>query len=67
MHLSISNTFGYLKGGYAIGSKKMAQETIIETQINDPSENLHNALIHCKNCKHIVPKTIICLYCGAKI
>jgi hypothetical protein len=28
---------------------------------------IHEALLLCSKCEQIVPKTIVCLYCGAKI
>jgi hypothetical protein len=28
---------------------------------------IHEALLKCSKCEHIVPRTIVCLYCGAKI
>ena len=46
----------------------MAQEYIIlHESVPEAEEKLDDALIKCKNCDHIVPKTMLCLYCGAPI
>ena len=37
------------------------QETVVE------KEEIDEALTRCKNCNHIVPKTMLCLYCGSPI
>jgi len=43
----------------------MAQETVLESQ---PDQNtVHKALYLCKACAHVVPRTVVCLYCGDKI
>ena len=43
----------------------MAQEYVV---IHEPApEKLHEALMVCKNCSKIVPRTMLCLYCGDPI
>ncbi len=41
----------------------MAQEALLETI--DVTKPIHEALYLCKACDHVVPKTVVCLYCGA--
>jgi len=43
----------------------MTQETNIEL-IENPVI-LNSALIKCKECKQLVPKTMTCIYCGEPI
>ena len=43
----------------------MAQEALLETI--DVTKPIHEALYLCKACDHVVPKTVVCLYCGALI
>ena len=47
----------------------MAQETIIIQPVIDVGEDEEEtiALTTCKNCKKLVPITMLCLYCGASI
>lgn len=43
----------------------MAQEALLENiAVTKP---IHEALYLCKACDHVVPKTVVCLYCGALI
>ena len=42
----------------------MAQDVILETQAEAPAEELHEALLVCGGCRHVVPKTMMCIYCG---
>jgi rRNA maturation endonuclease Nob1 len=45
----------------------MAQETILES-LDEPSGKVMNdALVVCESCKQLVPRTMVCLYCGAPI
>ncbi|MBN2336569.1 hypothetical protein JXL21_13505 [Candidatus Bathyarchaeota archaeon] len=44
----------------------MAQEQACEPPLEAP-EKEDDALTVCENCEHIVPKTMMCLYCGAPI
>jgi len=49
----------------------MAQQTIFES-LAKPVEKkaerkVDKALTVCKKCEHLVPKTMVCLYCGAPI
>jgi len=45
----------------------MAQETITKLA-NDPhAEEANDALAVCKACHHLVPRTMVCIYCGAPI
>jgi len=45
----------------------MAQEYMLINEPTETTEEIHEALTKCKNCGHIVPKTMGCLYCGAPI
>jgi uncharacterized OB-fold protein len=45
----------------------MAQEYMLINELVETAEEIHEALTRCKNCGHIVPKTMGCLYCGAPI
>jgi rRNA maturation endonuclease Nob1 len=45
----------------------MTQEYVV---IHEPAlaeSKLHEALVQCDTCTKIVPKTMLCLYCGAPI
>lgn len=44
----------------------MAQETITELT-KDPHADSNDALAVCKACHHLVPRTMVCIYCGAPI
>jgi len=48
---------------------KMTQETVIEVEMApvDYRDIENEALVVCRNCGHLVPKTMMCLYCGAPI
>jgi len=43
----------------------MAQETLLESLLEQSA--VHKALYFCKACDHVVPRTVVCLYCGDKI
>ena len=43
----------------------MAQEALLENI--DVTKPIHEALYLCNACDHVVPKTVVCLYCGALI
>jgi len=45
----------------------MAQEAILEQSVETEAEEVHEALSICKSCSHLVPKTMVCLYCGVPI
>jgi rRNA maturation endonuclease Nob1 len=47
----------------------MAQELVYETVeiVEESSEEIPEALTVCKECKHLVPKTMLCLWCGSPI
>ena len=47
----------------------LAQETIIENPIIETVEEEDDIdpLTNCKSCNHLVPTTMLCLYCGAPI
>ena len=48
----------------------MAQQTIFESltkPVEKEAEKVDKALTVCKKCDHLVPKTMVCLYCGAPI
>ena len=42
----------------------MAQEALLE---NVDVKPIHEALYLCETCDHVVPRTVVCLYCGALI
>ncbi|MDP2899703.1 MAG: hypothetical protein Q8O47_01885 [Candidatus Bathyarchaeota archaeon] len=44
----------------------MAQDFVIDIQGNEPT-GLDSPLVVCKGCGKLVPKTNLCLYCGAPI
>ena len=44
----------------------MAQDLIIDVQ-KDESTVLDSPLVVCKGCGKLVPRTNLCLYCGAPI
>jgi rRNA maturation endonuclease Nob1 len=41
----------------------MTQEYLLK----EKEQNDKSALTICENCKHLVPKTMLCLYCGEPI
>ena len=43
----------------------MVQEALLENI--DVTKPIHEALYQCGACDHVVPKTVVCLYCGALI
>ena len=43
----------------------MAQEAILENI--DVLKPIHEALYLCEACDHVVPRTVVCLYCGVLI
>jgi len=47
----------------------MAQELIYDTVelVKDGATEISEALTVCKECKHLVPKTMLCLWCGSPI
>ena len=45
----------------------MAQEYVVVHEPAPVQTKLHEALMVCKHCSKIVPKTMLCLYCGAPI
>jgi ribosomal protein L32 len=45
----------------------MTQETIQEATPEPMKVTLSRALIICEKCSHTVPRTMVCLYCGAPI
>ncbi|MFH2112315.1 MAG: hypothetical protein ABIJ47_13770 [Candidatus Bathyarchaeota archaeon] len=47
----------------------MTQELVYETVelVKDAPENTPDALTVCNECKHLVPKTMLCLWCGSPI
>ena len=45
----------------------MTQETIQEATSEPMKVTLSGALIICEKCRHTVPRTMFCLYCGAPI
>lgn len=45
----------------------MAQETVMEVQLETPTEEIHEALLVCSGCSHVVPRTMVCIYCGKPI
>lgn len=45
----------------------MAQETITELTKDPHAEEANDALAVCEACHHLVPRTMVCIYCGAPI
>jgi len=46
----------------------MTQELVYEAPAETSEEDEGDgALTVCKNCQHVVPKTMLCLYCGSPI
>ncbi|MCW3978495.1 MAG: hypothetical protein NWF12_01985 [Candidatus Bathyarchaeota archaeon] len=45
----------------------MAQETVLEHTAEATIAEVNDALAVCRSCNHLVPKTMVCLYCGAPI
>jgi len=45
----------------------MAQQTILDFETSKQDERMSDALTVCKGCGHLVPKTMLCLYCGEPI
>ncbi len=45
----------------------MAQGAALEQALEPPITEVNEALAVCKNCNHLVPKTMVCLYCGTPI
>jgi len=45
----------------------MAQEYVIIHEPEPVEPKLHEALHRCGTCSKIVPKTMLCLYCGTPI
>jgi len=47
----------------------MAQELVYETveQVKEGVAEIPDALTVCNECKHLVPKTMLCLWCGSPI
>jgi hypothetical protein len=43
----------------------MAQEALLENIVL--TKPIHEALYLCTACDHVVPRTVVCLYCGALI
>ena len=43
----------------------MAQEALLENI--DVTKQIHEALYLCEVCDHVVPRTVVCLYCGTLI
>jgi rRNA maturation endonuclease Nob1 len=47
----------------------MAQESVYETVelLKEGEAVIPDALTVCKKCRHLVPKTMLCLWCGSPI
>jgi len=45
----------------------MTQEAVLARTIEPPVEEVNEALTVCRSCSKLVPKTNVCLYCGAPI
>jgi len=47
----------------------MTQETVMEVEMAtvEHRDVENEALAVCRSCGHLVPKTMMCLYCGAPI
>jgi rRNA maturation endonuclease Nob1 len=45
----------------------MTQEAVLARPVEPAVEEVNEALTVCRSCDHLVPKTNVCLYCGAPI
>ena len=45
----------------------LAQETVMEEHPEPVVDDPHGILTKCAGCNHLVPKTMVCLYCGHPI
>ncbi len=45
----------------------MEQRAALEQTVEPPIAQADEALAVCKSCNHLVPKTMVCLYCGTPI
>ena len=45
----------------------MTQEAALASPVGPPVKEVNEALTVCGSCDHLVPKTNVCLYCGAPI
>ena len=45
----------------------MTQEAVLARPVETAVEEVNEALTVCSSCDHLVPKTNVCLYCGAPI
>jgi len=45
----------------------MTQQTLLKQRQENEVKKVNDALVICKSCGHLVPKTNICLYCGSPI
>ena len=45
----------------------MVQEAVVDLIEEISADEVDEALVVCRSCEHLVPKTMICLYCGAPI
>jgi len=43
------------------------QEAVVDLEEETSADEVDEALVVCGNCEHLVPRTMICLYCGAPI
>jgi ribosomal protein L32 len=44
----------------------LVQEAVVDLD-EETSAEVDEALVVCGSCEHLVPRTMICLYCGAPI
>lgn len=45
----------------------MEQEAALEQPVERQADEPDEVLAVCESCNHLVPKTMVCLYCGAPI
>jgi len=43
------------------------QEAVVDLAEETSADEVDEALVVCDRCEHLVPRTMICLYCGAPI
>lgn len=45
----------------------LVQEAVVDLAEETSADEVDEALVVCDRCEHLVPRTMICLYCGAPI
>jgi rRNA maturation endonuclease Nob1 len=45
----------------------LVQEAVVDLDEETSVDEVDEALVVCGSCEHLVPRTMVCLYCGAPI